>query len=159
MYIAAFCILSDRQACMDMVQDVFLWLWEHRQTVQMEQPGAYLKAAVKFKMANYIRNGKVKDRVMEQLIRHSNTSVNSNLAEIKELSRLVHQVVARLPNKCREIYLLSRQEQMSNKEIADKLGISVKTVENQMSIALKRIRPVIETFLLALACASQHLHN
>ena len=148
---AAFYILHDKEACMDVVQDVFLWLWEHRQTVEIEQPRAYLKAAVKFKIANYIRNGKVKDKMIENLCRQGQEPVETDLLELKELSQLVRQVVQGLPEKCREIYLLSRQEQMSNKEIAERLGISVKTVEAQMTIALKRIRPVVETFMLALA--------
>lgn len=150
MYTAAFYVLQDKEVCMDVVQDVFLWLWEHRQTVQIESPKAYLKAAVKFKIANYIRNGKVKDKVIDNLCRQQQAPVTTDTLELKELSRMVQQVVLELPEKCREIYLLSRQEQLSNKEIAEKLGLSVKTVENQMSIALRRIRRVVEAFMLGL---------
>ncbi len=71
-------------------------------------------------------------------------------AEVKELNHIIQLTVSRLPPKCQEIFRLSREENLSNKEIARQLGISTKTVENQITIALHRIRANVKQPLFAL---------
>ena len=71
--------------------------------------------------------------------------------EVKEMMQIITHFTNQLPERCREVFLLSRRENLNNKEIAERLNISVKTVENQMTIALKRLRSSlarISSFLL-----------
>jgi RNA polymerase sigma-70 factor (family 1) len=157
LYKSAFYVLKDADACKDILQDVFIWLWENKQTLKIQSINAYLKAAVKFKVANYIRSGQIRDSFFNQLAQYPSTALSPSteeLSEIKELNTLIQNSIALLPDKCQQIFQLKRIEQLSNQEIADKLGISVKTVENQMTIALRRIRSSIDHYLAVLLIIS-----
>lgn len=152
MYKTAFFILKDTDSCKDIVQDIFIWLWEHRTTVQVLNLKSYLRAAIKFKVANYIRSGNIRDSFFHELagLQFSPLVPAEDPAEFKQLKAIVLQAIANLPDKCRKIYQLSREEDLSNQEIADQLHISVKTVENQMTIALHRVRQATEPYVAAL---------
>ena len=161
LYQSAFYLLRDRQACSDIVQDIFTWLWEHRQQLQIQTVTSYLKAAVKFKVANYIRSGRIRSNFFEDLAHVPVTGIDSagDLAEINELQGIIRQAVNRLPGKCREIFRLSREEHLSNQQIADRLAISIKTVEAQMTIALKRIRMAVEPYVIAMLLMPALFHH
>jgi RNA polymerase sigma-70 factor (ECF subfamily) len=143
LYQSAFYLLRDTDASKDIVQDVFLWVWENRLTLTMENVRAYLKAAVRFKVANYIRSGNIREGFFDGLAKLAPSQLSptgDEIAELKELQRVIHEAILQLPEKCREVYRLSKEEGLSNREIAERLGISIKTVEAQMTIALKRLR-------------------
>jgi len=143
LYQSGYKILREADAVKDIVQDVFVWLWENRAALNITHIKAYLKAAVRFKIANYIRHGNIRDSYFEelsQLAAGSFTSTSDELIELKELRQVIHDSIMQLPEKCREVYRLSKEEGLNNREIAERLGISVKTVEAQMTIALKRLR-------------------
>lgn len=151
MYKSAFTILREQEACKDIVQDVFVWLWTHRHTLMIQSPKSYFNAAVKFKVANYIRNRRARESLYVELAKYNPTGESGTIeeiAEIKELKVIIQQAILDLPEKCREIFRLKREEHLSNKEIADRLGISVKTVENQMTIALSKIRHTLEPYMI-----------
>jgi len=153
LYKFAFSILRDRDACKDLIQDVYAWIWDHRQSLEIQSPKSYLKTAVKYKVANYIRSGNIRESFFEEVVKFNyDTSLPGvdELAELKELNTIIQIAVTNLPLKCREIYRLSREEKLSNREIAEKLGISVKTVENQITIALHRIRNSVTPHLFSL---------
>lgn len=143
LYKFAFLILKDKDACKDVIQDVFVWVWEHRIGLDMQTPKSYLKTAVKYKIANYIRTGSIRDSFFEEATRFKpapSVPEAAEYAEVNELNHIIRLTVANLPMKCREIFRLSREQNLSNRDIARQLGISIKTVENQMTIALSRIR-------------------
>lgn len=153
LYRSAFYVLRDPEASRDILQDVFIRLWENRQTSQIQLLQAYLRVAVKYRVANYIHSGKIRDGFYNQLAQFASFASSPSaeeLSEIKELNTIIQHTIAILPDKCRQIYLMKKEEQLSNQEIADKLGISVKTVENQMTIALRRIRSSIDRYLVML---------
>ncbi len=157
LYKSAYYVLRDADACKDILQDVFIWLWENKQTLKIQSINAYLKAAVKFKVANYIRSGQIRVSFFNQLAQFPSTVLSPSteeLSEIKELNTLIQNSIALLPEKCQQIFQLKRIEQLTNQEIADKLGISIKTVENQMTIALRRIRSSIDHYLAVLLLIS-----
>jgi len=141
LYGAAYNILREREACRDVVQDIFIWFWEHRQQWQLESCRGYLLTAVKFKMANYIRDNKVHKGFFTAISEIDLGDEDEQSAlEVKELTNLIRSLADQLPGKYGEIFRLSRYEHLSNKEIASRMGISEKTVENQMTIALKKLR-------------------
>ena len=153
LYRFSFFILRDQDACKDIIQDVFVWVWEHRQELEIQTPKSYLKTAVKYKIANYIRSGKIRDSFFEEVTKFNFTQSLPGVdefAELKELNHIIHISVADLPLKCREIFRLSREANLSNREIAEQLGISIKTVENQITIALHRIRRNVEPHLIGI---------
>ncbi|MFD1629780.1 RNA polymerase sigma-70 factor [Pseudopedobacter beijingensis] len=152
MFMSAYNVLRDREPCMDIVQELFIWLWEHRNQLDIASLKPYLMVAVKFKVANFIRSGKVRDSFFEKLKQTEEPyELAQDSLEVKELMAMINHFTNQLPEKCRKVFLLSRQEHLSNKEIAERLGISVKTVENQMTIAIKKMRSSltrISSFLL-----------
>ncbi|MBO9154805.1 RNA polymerase sigma-70 factor [Chitinophaga sp. GCM10012297] len=140
MYCSAFVVLKDEAACMDLLQDVFVWLWEHRGRLQVSVLKAYLLMAVRYKAANYIRRSRVHAAFFEQVERTQVAEETVSPVELKELQAIIGQFTLDLPERCRQVFYLSRFEYLSNKEIAEKLGVSEKTVENQLTIALRKLR-------------------
>jgi len=152
-YKVAFVLLKDSNASKDVVQDIFIWLWQKRNQLEIQTLPAYLKTAVKFKVANYIRSGNFRESFFETLGKLTiteNAPEAAEITEMKELKAIIINAVELLPDKCRTIYKLSRNENLTNQQIADQLGLSVKTVEGQMTIALRRIRGAIDPYLLSL---------
>lgn len=147
MYKSAYAILKDSNASKDIVQDIFIWLWEHRSIIKIQTLKPYLKTAVKFKVSNYIRSGNIRQNFFDQMAEFSSslsTPSDEELLELKQLKEIIQQAIGNLPSKCQEIFRLSREGYLSNQEIADKLSISIKTVENQMTTAIRRVREALE---------------
>jgi RNA polymerase sigma-70 factor (family 1) len=143
---AANAILKDRQTSEDIVQDLFTNLWLKRQSLHILHLRSYLFTATRNNVLMTIRSGKIKVDIqeLEALVTESTAST---AIEAKELQQCIDRNVAELPEKCRTIFMLSREEKRSHKEIASQLKISSKTVENQMTIALKRLRSSLKDFL------------
>jgi RNA polymerase sigma-70 factor (ECF subfamily) len=152
MYQAAYFLLRDQDASMDIVQDIFAWLWEKRQQLDIHAVPAYLRSAVRFKVANYIQSGKIREDFYAELadIPLPAAPGPQDLLELNDLKVIIQQVISQLPERCREIFLLSRDSRLTNQQIADLLNISIKTVEAQKTIALKRIRAAVDPHLLAM---------
>lgn len=147
----AYNLVKDQDAAKDIVQDVFLKLWKNRENLNFgEQITHYLFKATAHTAFNYLRSNK-KTIAIEKENTVQNLVASSGIEEVgyKELELKVRQAIDRLPPKCRTIYLLSRQEGLKYTEIADTLKLSVKTVENQMGIALEKLREDLKPFLLS----------
>ena len=145
----AFNLVRDKDAAKDIVQDVFLKLWKNRGEVSFgEQIKHYLFKATAHTAMNHIRFNKKIIRVEDDTMLH-NIQASANHQEIgyTELELRVRQAIDKLPAKCKTIYLLSRHEGLKYQEIADTLDLSIKTVENQMGIALEKLRQQLKPFL------------
>ncbi|EDM34153.1 putative ECF-type RNA polymerase sigma factor [Pedobacter sp. BAL39] len=141
LYRSAFNVLKDEDLCLDVLQEVFIWVWEHRADLQVRSLKAYLQVAVKYKVANYIRNGKVRESFYLRIPKiELDTAFPDETLEVKELKEIIDRFVEELPARCREVFQLSRNEHLSNKDIAIRLGISEKTVENQINKGLKKLK-------------------
>ena len=131
----ALSILKDRDAAKDVVQDVFLDLWNKRLNLVIKTSlEAYLVRAVKFKSIDFIRKAKTKQQyVGDAIVADSEfqNEYNEN-NEDSDLKNKLSYAIAELPPKCRQTFLLSRVNGYTYKEIAKEMKISVKTVENQM---------------------------
>ncbi|MEL6864763.1 MAG: sigma-70 family RNA polymerase sigma factor, partial [Bacteroidota bacterium] len=121
------------------------WKKRHRINIQTSLK-AYLKRAAVNKSLNYIRDQKIKFEEVGKAPVLSTKSHNAQL-EAKELQEQINLAVNALPERCRIIFSLSRFEEMSYQEIANTLQISTKTVENQISKALKILRQAIGPYL------------
>lgn len=140
-YRSAFNVLKDDEACLDVVQDVFVWLWQNREKLTIVSLKPYLNTAVKFKMLNVIRQGKFRAEVVAAIKVHETAlAFTDSTFEVKELKAIIDQFVEELPAQAQKIFHLSRNEHLSHKEIAEQMGLSEKTVKNQMNISLKKLR-------------------
>jgi RNA polymerase sigma-70 factor (ECF subfamily) len=141
----AYKIYPDEHKAKDFAQEVFLNFWKRRNIISIElSVSAFLKRAVVNKAIDYIRSQKLDFNKFPTEMWEPNSS--SNLLEYKELKQLIHQTADKLPQRCRIIFFMSRFESFSHKEIAQKLNISEKTVENQITKALKILRNIIADY-------------
>lgn len=131
--------LDDKNVAEELAMDIFIYLWENRETFQIQLSlKAYLFQAAKNKCLNELR--KKKETVGLDGVEVSTINTSVSTLETEELYRLIQEAVFSLPDKCRNIFLLSRSENLTNQEIARRLNISVKTVEGQITTALKKIK-------------------
>jgi RNA polymerase sigma-70 factor (family 1) len=141
LYKSGYGILKDSDACDDIVQEIFVWVWLNKEKQFTDSFKPYLHAAVKYKVANTIRHGKVKEAFFARAVEnYHEVAVDENSVELHELKGIIKSFSESLPERARMIFQLSRDEFLTNKEIADRLGISEKTVENQMNINLKKLK-------------------
>lgn len=147
LYLAAYNVLRNRQAAEDIVQEVLVQLWFNKEKTKIANLGAFLHTAVRYKVFDAIRLGKVKQNFLLNAKEGPLCNDTEEQYREKELKGLLHQRISSLPEKCREIFILSRNQQLSTKEIAQRLGVTPKTVENQLTIAIKRIRASMANYL------------
>jgi RNA polymerase sigma-70 factor (ECF subfamily) len=145
-------IAQEEEIAEEAVQLVFIHFWERRQSLSIQQSiAAYLFKAVRLKVFETFRSHQIKIKYeqdfaqKQDLIEEENNPVLDNY----ELSCLIWNAVDQLPEKCAEIFRLSRDEGLTYNEIARHLDISVKTVENQMGIAFKKLRGILYPALKA----------
>ena len=138
---------TNRATIEEVVQDVFVKLWEDREVLQISSVKTYLYTSARNRMLNYIRDEKRRNTLLEQWVQ-SETEKNcgEECFDIDEFSERVQNAINSLPEKCREIFELSKKKNLTYKQIAEKLDISVKTVETQMGIALRKIRENLSAF-------------
>ncbi|MGM9759019.1 MAG: RNA polymerase sigma-70 factor [Parabacteroides sp.] len=134
------CLVHDREVARELVLDIFTYLWEHRETFQIRLTlKAYLFQSARNNALSYLRD-KRKTLYIEELQLSDDGPVDSSLVELEELHQLIAEAVCQLPGRCQEIFRMSREQDMTNKEIAHSLDLSEKTVEAQITIALRKIR-------------------
>lgn len=138
---AAYKANRNKEDSYDVCQSVFLWIWENRAQIRpATNLKGYLYTAAKYKIANMIRNGKYRAGLFEDLELLDKRSYETNELEIKELENFISQLIDELPDKCREVFLLSRTEHLTHKQIAERLGIGEKTVDAHIAKALQKLR-------------------
>jgi RNA polymerase sigma-70 factor (family 1) len=149
MYACAFHIFPHREACEDLIHDVFLYLWTSRERLEIKSLRDYLYIAIKNRSLNKIRSQKQLIEITEEKHEHivSDAASDAQLL-LREMDGVFENSILSLPEKCREIMILSRKEHLSNKEIASRLNISPKTVENQINIGLRKMRLLMDDFLI-----------
>jgi len=143
---ATYKILNDSVATEDIVQDVLMEIWKKKETINITiSLKAYLRRASINKALNYLRGKKIKfedDDSYKETFIDSDDSLEK--LEYNELSDVINNTIEALPEKCRRVFSMSRFESMSYQEIATALEISIKTVENQISKALRILRASVK---------------
>lgn len=131
----------------EVVQEMFIGLWQNRKKINIHTTvKSYLCISVKNTALNKIKSDKTRQMYESQYTK--NISDDQSEAErLEELKKAVYKAIENLPEKCKNIFELSRFDGLTYQEIADYLQISKKTVENQMGIALKKLRHFIKPYL------------
>lgn len=145
----------------NITQDVFTDLWERRDAMDhIENVNAYLFRLVRNRCLDYLKHKVFEQKYAENVQASFEIELNlklqsldrfdvSDISEGNETERLVRDAINSLPKRCRDIFLLSRMKGLKYREISEKLGISVNTVECQMGIALKKLRVKLNVCLAA----------
>ncbi|MDX9883338.1 MAG: RNA polymerase sigma-70 factor [Prolixibacteraceae bacterium] len=147
-----FRILKNKSEAEDIVQEVFVKIWEARETLgDHKLLNSYIFTIAYNSSIDLIRKRINNDKYLEHLKNSSVTQFTpSSVSQVEynELNRRVEQLIANLPERQKQVYLLHREQGLTYPEIAQKLGISKNTVENHMAKALKYLRQNIDDSLL-----------
>jgi RNA polymerase sigma factor (sigma-70 family) len=130
------------------VQDQFAYLWANHRRLSVKSYPDYLFTAVKNKCTNYLKSSyhKRKASLSEAPERLYAIPYTEQQVNYSELSWLIQEAISLLPPRCSTIYYLKRYEELSNKAIAERLSLSEKTIENQMTIAIRKITSYLRNY-------------
>lgn len=146
----AFHFLKDKELAEGIVQDIFLELWSKRKNRDIINVHPYLKSAVKYKVLKEIQKRKIPVTQLDFIDEIKSLNTTEELLFMGEIENLLNQAAEKLPPKCKRIFLMSRFEYKSNKEIALELGVSVRTVENHIGNALRILKPILRYNIILL---------
>lgn len=152
-YSKAFSYIKDQEVCEQIVHDIFLGLWKNRKTLKILVFKNYISAATRYRVYKYLSIKKSsKTDFLEDTTANNKSVLNAGYENLsyKQLEIQIEQLLNDLPPRCKEIFLLSRKEFLSNDEIAEKLGISKRTIENQITRALKHLRSSMKDVMIYL---------
>lgn len=151
LYSSAYRLLQDKSAAADLVQELFIKLWEkHAGLPEVNNIEGYLFTWLRGLVLNYLRSYRIREKhleAFEHLILRTDETLLNNINE-KDARSQVLESIDKLPEKMREVFYMSRIEHLPVADIAHKLNISEQTVRNHISTAVKRIRPAIKTAIL-----------
>lgn len=142
--------MKDIDVARGIVQEVFVNLWEKRDTIKKDRsPKSYLGTAVRNRCLNYLRDNKKFDAGILEIegLGNNHSYEEQDHLVTEELRAKIEDAMNSLPEKCRKVFLMSRTENKKYQEIAEELNISVKTVEVQMSKALKKMRDKLAEYI------------
>lgn len=143
-YSTSYSYIKDVEVCAEITHDIFLNIWNKRQSLEIHSIKAYLTSSARYHV--YKREKRVRTIDLKYVENYIGVqeSTTQNTAEenfnYSELKTKINAYLEELPQRSREIFLLSREENLSNDEIANRLSISKRTVENQITTALKHLR-------------------
>jgi RNA polymerase sigma-70 factor, ECF subfamily len=148
-------VLGDMDEARDIVQNVFVTFYVNRNAIEVTSSlRSYLYKSVYHACLNHLKKVKLHRRHHEHLKYQLPFSDDHDALVNSELEEKIWGVVQRLPEQCRRIFEMNRFEGRKNREIAVTLGISIRTVETQISKALKILRENLITFLVSLLLLS-----
>lgn len=139
--------LKSREYAEDIFQDAFTIIWQSRRFINPDTSfSSYLYTIVRNRILNQLRDlanqDKLREQILSQAVDYSNDTNNEILAN--DLRRFISLAMQQLTSRQREIFEMSREKQMSHREIAEALGISVNTVQESISNSLRMLRNYLE---------------
>jgi RNA polymerase sigma-70 factor (family 1) len=142
-------LVWDAQAAENIVQDLFVTLWIQKNHLKITSGlKSYLYQAVKNRALTHLKKARRMGSLINPLAIKSGTAASPEETYLnKELYTAVHQAIAKLPNKCRHIYLMKRYDNLAYAEIAETLNISLNTVKTQLQRALKSLEKQLASYL------------
>ena len=150
--------LIDKEDAENVVQDIFIYLWENRTLLEgLRSPQAFLFTLVKRRSIDFLRKKlqvTYSEGSLEEVENHefqyklySLEAFDESRFSDEEIERLLHQAIERLPERCRRIFIESKLNNKKYQEIADEMGLSVQTVKNQVMIAVHKLREDLKDYL------------
>jgi len=130
----------DKATSKDIVHDVFMGLWDRRNTVEILNLSAFLATSVKFSIFKFYQKESRRTALISQNYQFEELTNDEDKLDALFLNEYINGIVEEMPEKCRQVFSLSRDLGMKNAEIADKLNITEKGVEANLTRALKIIR-------------------
>jgi RNA polymerase sigma-70 factor (ECF subfamily) len=147
-------LLKDEMQADEVVQETFLKLWEQRSALKIETNiQAYLYRTVHNRIMNIFSHEQVREKYKQAVEHAPRATEHSPIHHLQasELEKKIELALQKVPEKCSIVFNLSRQEELSYREIASRLNLSLKTVENQISKALKILRTELSEYLPTVA--------
>lgn len=144
--------VHDDDTAKEITQNVFINLWQNKKNIDSAKSvKSYLFTSVRNRCLNHIRdNKKFRSNILDVEISDYDTAYESDALSVSELETKISSALDKLPERCKQVFMLNRFEDLKYKEVAEKLGISVKTVEVQMSKALKILREELKDYIYIL---------
>lgn len=139
----AFKRVSSIELAEEIVQDIFVNLFVRRESLNITSSfEGYLKNALKYKVFDLFRFQSTHEKYINEVLKsvNNNSITPEEALQVKELKEKIDRTTQKMPEKCREVFILSRVEHLPNKLIAEKMGISVSTVEKHISKAMSIIK-------------------
>jgi RNA polymerase sigma-70 factor (ECF subfamily) len=140
--------LKSKEAAEEIVQNIFVSLWEKRAVLQIDNLEDYLYTAVKYKVINYVDALLVRQSFQKQIPGEAVDKSTEATILINDIQHAVHQALNRLPPKTRAIFTLSRFEKYTVNEIARRMNLSEKAVEYHITQSLKMMRITLKDFIV-----------
>lgn len=149
--------LGNKESAEEMVQEVFLRLWERHEYIDIHETiGAYLFQSVRNACLNHLKHLQVVQKFEQEITENLKdaedyyTLTQENGQSIylaHELENHIYKAIDELPEQCRNIFKMSRFDGLKNQEIANKKGVTINTVQKQISIALEKLRETLGPYL------------
>lgn len=136
----AYKITKDKDAAEEIVQEVFVALWRRRDKVKIEALDNYLATAVKFSTFKYLQRYRRQQELQSEAMAYDAKQLDEEVIDAKFLKEYLDGIVEKLPDKCKVVFKMSREDLMTNKEISGELLITEKTVEAHITRALKILK-------------------
>ena len=141
----------------NIVQDIFIDIWEKKlDLTKISNVGGYLFLSLKNKCIDYIRHKKIENRTISELKKENEILLKLSLDSLEALDEktltepdietLIQHAIDKLPEKCKEIFVMNKLQGKKQKVIASELNISINTVESQMSIAYKKLKEELKDY-------------
>lgn len=146
LFIAAYQKIGSRESCEELVQDIFTGLWNNKDKVHIHCLQVYLHTAVRYRVIDYIHREMVRKAAMVQREEIVVDNCTEEDVLLDDLDDALQREISKLPTRCQLVFKLSRENNLSIKQVASELGISEKTVENQLTKALKLLRMNLRHF-------------
>lgn len=149
--------VADFETAREITQETMVTLWDKRHELNLKKDlSGYLYTLVKNRALNHLKHqlaikkyqNYAQHRYLDYLL--NQTALNNfsfNYIEYKQLSKAIQEAVDSLPEKCKNVFIMSRYDGFSHREIAEKMNISVKTIENHIAVAIKKIKRHIFEFI------------
>lgn len=140
---------QNEEEATDMVQELFLSVWKNRYTIQVNGAlEAYLMVSVNYMAFKWYKKQSKRPQSLNDFTELPHVAEDSTAQKLSftELSFLINQEIADMPEKMRQVYLCSREHDMNGQQIATELGISHQTVRNQISSALARLKKIVNQY-------------
>jgi RNA polymerase sigma-70 factor (ECF subfamily) len=139
-------VIKDHDTAEEIVQDLFFRMWQNKEKINIESSlNGYLFRSVHNRCLHYIEHKKVIERHEQEMSFEQNHGAESpaDILQYKELQAKIARTIEKLPERCGQIFRMNRFEGLKYSEIADKLSVSIKTVEANMGKALKEFRKAL----------------